>query len=403
MEQDSFTSAMPGSWVQNIGGHITFMPNPLPRDTTWMGSLLGLLNDSALELGRLQGALQQLDGLHPDLLLRPLIRREATLSSRIEGTLAAEEDLALFEVSDRVEDEVPDVRELRNYARALEWGATEVANTGITPAFVKRLHQMLMTNIRGGDDTPGQFRVKQVLIGGDGTYSRAKFVPAPAVHVGALIDDLTAFMADAKAIPPLVRAAMAHYQFETIHPFKDGNGRVGRLLIAIQVVRDFQMQLPALHMSAYFEADRRSYYDGLLNLSKTGRWADWTEYFLLGVVRQAKDTVDRLGSLRDLRRAYRQKFERARGSVLTAKAIDLLFQQPAVTIRTLADHLGVTNTAAQQHIKRLEDAGILKEATGKTYGRVFIAREIIDLARKSSKLRELPPIFEASNSSQRRL
>lgn len=383
MDIKDFTTHMPGEWVLNTAGHRTFLPRSLPREVGWLGPMVGLVGEASVELGRLQGALQHEDGLSPGLLLRPLVHREATLSSRIEGTVAAEEDLALYEGgATDVEARVPDVRELHNYLTALEWGSKEVATAGITKAFVRRLHQLLMAGVRGGDDTPGQFRTKQVLIGGDGSYEKAKFVPPSALHVDPLIDDLLDFVASARAYPPVVRAALTHYQFETIHPFNDGNGRIGRLLISIQVLRDLGMELPALHMSAYFESDRRAYYDGLLNLSQTGDWSKWTTYFLKGVIAQARDTSQRLGELRNLRRSYQQKFQRARGSVLTGKAIDLLFRHPAVTARSVAQHLDVTPSAAQRHVDLLVSAGILSEITGRDYGRRYLATGIIRAARE---------------------
>ncbi len=179
---------------------------------------------------------------------------------------------------------------------------------------------------------------------------------------------------------------MTHYQFETIHPFRDGNGRVGRLLIALQIMRDLEMPVPALHMSPYFERNRRAYYDGLLALSQTGNWLPWITYFLSGIVDQANDTVNRVGALRRLRAEYRAKFQTARGSALLLKVIDLLFTHPGIDVRFAAGQLGVTYNSAQKHVERLVDAGILDEVTGRDRGRVYLARDIIRVAREAVAL-----------------
>jgi Fic family protein len=270
----------------------------------------------------------------------------------------------------------------------MEWGGEMVRGEEgreITVGLICELHQRLMDGVRGGDKTPGRLRERQVLIGGNGSYESAEFVPPSALHLRELLEDLCLFVREAREIPPLVRTAMAHYQFETIHPFNDGNGRVGRLLIGLEIVRDFGLPSPALHMSPYFEADRRAYYDGLLAVSQRGALADWTEYFLKGVVTQAEDAIARMGALRRLRREYRGKFEGKQSPEKTLRVIDQLFKNPAVTVRTVADGLQTSPKTAEAHIKRLIEAGLLVEVTGRNYGRVFIAREIVRVARESVK------------------
>lgn len=383
MNPKDFSERSAGRLVQNLEGNLAFAPNLLPPKVAWLPTVLAGLNDATWQMGRLDGTLVAHDGISPGLLLRPLLQREATLSSRIEGTVTDESQLALFEVREKTEEGVPDVREVSNYLRALEWGVEIVRQRGITVTLIRQLHERLMHGVRGGDQNPGQFRDCQVYLGAGGRgIASAKFVPPPYAEVPHLIENLVHFIREDRTLPPLIRAAIAHYQFETIHPFRDGNGRVGRLLIALQVLSDLDMQVPALHMSPFFERNRRPYYDGLLDVSQLGDWPGWVGYFLSGIAEQARDVMTRLTKLRDLRNSYRERFGNMTGSLIMYRLIDLLFKKPAVDIATVASELSITRPPAAKHLRRLMDGNVLREMTGMERDRVFLAEEIMKIVQE---------------------
>jgi Fic family protein len=234
-----------------------------------------------------------------------------------------------------------------------------------------------MERVRGGDKTPGEFRTGQNFIGRSGQIEEARFVP-PAAHVlPEALELFERFLQSPTSLPPLVRLALIHYQFEALHPFNDGNGRIGRLLITLSLCVDAILPQPLLYLSAFFEKHRQEYYDGLLQVSQEGRWEEWITFFLRGATSEAMDAVDRAGRLRELQGSYHSQVQRARSSALLIKLIDELFHSPAITASRATKVLGVTVRAAQGALDRLIEAGILQEVTGQKRYRVYIAREVV--------------------------
>ena len=333
-------------------------------------------------LGKLAGAGEMLP--NPHLLIGPFVRREAVLSSRIEGTVANEEDLVLYRVDPEVETRRPDTREVRNYVTALEYGLKRLADLPVSLQLLRELHSRLLKGVRGADKSPGEFRDRQNFIGTPGMPLKdARFVPPPVKEMREALDAFEKFLRAPSERPFLVDLALLHYQFEAIHPFRDGNGRVGRLLIPLLLCERKILTKPLLYLSAYLEQHRVRYMDLMLSVSQRGEWENWIEFFLHGIAEQAMDGVERATKLMALWQDYRKRLQTARMSILAQNLVDQLFQQPALSVNTAQDVLGVSFASAQNNVMRLVSLGILKEVTGRKRDRIFIAPEILQLTGAS--------------------
>lgn len=306
------------------------------------------------------------------------------MSSRIEGTQASLSDLLFFEAADLRAREVPDVREVANYVRALEYGLERFKELPLSLRLIREIHEILMQGVRGESQTPGEFRKSQNWIGPPGcTLIDASYVPPPVEQMTVALDAFEKYLHAPTQIPPLIRMALIHYQFEAIHPFLDGNGRVGRLLISLLLCANELLPQPLLYLSAYFERHRESYYRHLLNVSQVGRWNQWIVFFLEAVSTQAKDAVSRSGRLLDLWNNYRNRMQEARSSALLLQVIDELFRSPVLTNQLVSERLSVTPRSTQLHIERLIAEGILHEATGRKRNRVYVANEVLSAIEDS--------------------
>lgn len=359
---------------------MAFVPPPLPPEVTLDPELVSALSEADRNLGLLAGAGEWWP--NPHLLIRPFMRREAVLSSRIEGTQASVADLVLFEASPRASS-APDVREVANYVRALELGVREDRALPISLRLMRELHGELMADVGGAHLTPGEFRTSQNWIGPPGcTLNQATFVPPPPEDMRDALDAFEKYLHKESDLPPLIRLAIAHYQFEAIHPFLDGNGRVGRLLVTLLLDEWKLLPQPLLYLSAFFDRRRSEYYQLLLGVSVAGNWGDWITFFLTGIAEQSTDVVDRARRLFALRERYRAELHSARSSALPLKLVDFLFEQPAVTVAQARDLLDVSPRAARMNVAKLEEAGIVREFTKKARNRIYIAPEILDLLRE---------------------
>ncbi len=373
MDRSEYDNQSPGKLVRTADGGPAFVPDPLPPPVAWDTPLVSAVATAGTALGRLAEVGRLMP--NPHLLIRPFVRREAVLSSQIEGTLASFDDLVLFEFDDEVEKRTPDVREVSNYVRALEHGLSRVNTLPLSRRLICEMHEILMQGVRGGDQTPGEFRRNQVHIGQRGqTIAEARFVPPPpGEHVDRAMADLEDYLHAPSELPAVVRLALVHYQFEAIHPFNDGDGRVGRLLISLMLCLEGVLPQPLLYLSAWFERHRAEYYDGLMHVSQRGCWGEWMNFIARGVAHEAMDAVYRATRLRDLQVEYTERVRTARTSALLLKLIESLFAQPAVTAATVRELLDVTPRTAQQHIDRLREAGILTEITGRKRDRIYLA------------------------------
>jgi len=341
-------------------------------------------NEAALlALGELRAIIPSLP--NPRLITNPFLRREAILSSRIEGTQVELEQLYLVESakqppSNKESDKKRDAREVINYVRALEYGLQQIGKLPICNRLLKEVHKRLMLGVRGKHKMPGQFRNMQNFIGRSDRITDAKFVPPPADHVERCMYDLEKYTNNVANdnLPMLVRIALVHYQFEAIHPFADGNGRLGRLLISLLLCEREILPEPLLYLSAYFERYRDRYVARLWEVSHQGAWTDWILFFLNGVQHEAIDAGRRARRILDLREQYREALQK-KGSTAGLTLVDVLFDTPWITVRGAAKLLHMTYNGAKNNIDKLQKEGIIAEGPRLGRNRIFIAKTILNV------------------------
>ncbi|HEV7426621.1 MAG TPA: Fic family protein [Thermoanaerobaculia bacterium] len=376
MNESDFTAPAAGRIVRTNDGAPAFVPSPLPPELPLSWTMLDAITRAERAVANLRGVGATLP--NPHLLIAPFARREAVLSSRIEGTQASVGDLVAFEAGSTPADSA-DVHEVANYVAALDYGLERLKEFPPSLRFIREVHERLMRGVRGGSSNPGEFRHLQNWIGAPGSrIENAKYVPPPVADMHKALDEFEKFLHAPSHLPSLIRFALIHYHFEAIHPFLDGNGRVGRLLITFLFHTEELLDHPLLYLSGFFERHRADYYRLLLGVSMHGEWEEWIAYFLTAVAEQATDAVRSANKLLALRQEYRNRTTSARSSALLGAMIDRLFQLPAITITAAARELDVTYRAAKMNVDKLVTAGILTEpATARN--RVYMAREIIDL------------------------
>jgi Fic family protein len=378
MRPEDFSPNSSGDLV-SISVHGTpmwaFAPRPLPPVWDLPIEIINRLVAAERAMGELNGLAQQLP--NPYLLINPYIRREAVASSRIEGTRTDLRELLLFEADARTSEAVDDASEVENYVTALQYALSKPEDRAISLSLIRETHQLLMTGVRGSDKRPGEFRPAQVFISSRGARE-ARFIPPPPDMVEPLMRDLESFIVTDSEIPQLVRIAMIHYQFEAIHPFLDGNGRTGRVLISMLLGEWNMLRQPILYLSEFFERHRRDYVDGLLYVSQRGEWNEWIAFFLDAVIEQAYDGARQGQSILTLREEYRKRYQAAR-SIRLLPLIDALFMRPVFTATQISEALGWPRYSAQRLLEPLIADGLLEEVTGKQRNRIFLAPEIMRL------------------------
>ena len=377
---------IPGKSVSQ-GSYSAFVPAPLPPDLDWSAKLISALSDADRLVGRLAGEGGRLP--NPHILIRPFVRREAVLSSKIEGTQATLSELLAAEAGAAVDRSPEDLREVGNYVTALEHGIFRLKKLPISVRLIRELHEKLMTAVRGHHATPGHFRKVQNWIGKPGsTAATASYIPPPPEEVEPCLAAWEKFLHESTS-PPLVTIALAHYQFEAIHPFLDGNGRVGRLLITLFLIERQILPTPLLYLSAFFEASRRDYYDGLRGVSERGAWNDWLEYFLLGVARMSEDALSRATRINQLLAQW-QRTVSGESTNNPLRMVELLGANPFITTKGAAETLRIAFTTAQRTIERLERSGIVKQVGEAKRGRVYCAHDLLDILEEPALMNWVP-------------
>jgi Fic family protein len=361
-----------------------YVPPPLPpTPPVDVGGLLPLIEQANRALGRLDGITSILPA--PPLFLFMYVRKEALLSSQIEGTQSSLSDLLLFE-----NDEIPlvgieDVQEVSNYVAAMEHGLKRVADGfPLSLRLIREIHDVLLRKGRGSSKQPGEFRRSQNWIGGT-RPGNAIFVPPPPRDMMDCLDNFEKFLHDDKT-PSLVRAALAHVQFESIHPFLDGNGRLGRLLITLMLCAEGVLKQPMLYLSLYFKKRRQEYYDLLQAVRDRGAWEAWIEFFLNGVVETANESVEtaqQLLALFDEDRALIRSLGRSSAAPLHVH--ELLQREPIIGILPASRALKVTHPTVMKAIRNLQNLGIVKEVTGKRRGRLFAYTRYMDILNRGTE------------------
>jgi Fic family protein len=373
---------IPGKRVSQ-GSYSAFVPAPLPPELDWTPRLISALSDADRLVGRLAGEGGRL--ANPHILIRPFVRREAVLSSKIEGTQATLGELLAAEAGAIVNRSPEDLQEVGNYVVALEHGISRLKKLPLCVRLTRELHKKLMTGVRGHQAEPGRFRNIQNWIGKPGsTVATASYIPPPPGEVEPCLAAWEKFLHESN-LPPLVTIALAHYQFEAIHPFIDGNGRVGRLLITLFLIERQILPAPLLYLSAFFEASRRDYYDGLRGISERGAWNDWIEYFLLGVARMSEDALSRATRINQLLAQWQKRVSGA-SSKSPLRVVELLGANPFITTNGVANRLGVAFTTAQRAIERLERVGIVKQMSEAKRDRVYCAGALLDILEEPARL-----------------
>jgi len=374
LRSDAFTSQDRGVVRKTLDGFWAFYPEPLPRRLDLTPEMMVLLDESTGAVHRLGGVGRLLP--NPHLLIGPHLRLEAVLSSRIEGTKTDVGQLLRFEVGQAsAPTDVDDAREVQNYVLAMEHGLRRIRDGfPMSIRLMREMHERLLAGVRGQHRQPGELRSSPVWIGGS-TLNDAVFVPPPPDAMQCALSDLERFLHE-DCLPLLVQLALAHYQFEVIHPFLDGNGRIGRLLIPLCLVLRRVLYQPLLYLSAYFEQHRSEYYDRLLITSQTGDLMPWLSFFLHGVRHQAKDAEERTVRLVELQHQMRNQLLDEKLPTSVVRLAEYLFSAPVVSASRVADVLGVTRPTAHAAIDGLVERGDLREVTGRARGRIYEAPRI---------------------------
>lgn len=378
MDRTRFHSTSAGRIVRTPEGYDAYVPAPLPPHIDYRKDLVLALSRADAGLSELSVAGEQLP--NPHLLIAPYLRQEAVLSSRIEGTRTTLSELLMDEVSATPPHRDPDdLQEVRNYIEALEYGIARLDGLPLSLRFVRELHERLMRGVRGAHMTPGEFRRSQNWIGPPGsTLATATYVPPPVVEMNHALSDWELFLHDRTSLPDLVQCALIHEQFEAIHPFLDGNGRVGRLLITLFLTERRRLTQPLLYLSAYIEAHRSDYYDALLGVRTHGDWHSWLLFFLTGVRETSVRAARQAREIMRIREDFRQ---RVQGKPKALALVDELLRTPYMTVAEAQRLLGVSNPTARTAVQTLVTAGLLEEVGERVWRRLYVARPVLDALR----------------------
>lgn len=366
--------------MRTVDGHAAFVPALLPPMIQFDVPLV-------LALSRADAALSELSGLgrqlpNPHLLIAPYLRREAVLSSRIEGTQASLADLLADEAGQSSQVPADDVLEVRNYVAALEYGIVRLQSLPLSLRLVRELHEKLLQRVRGERATPGRFRRSQNWIGPPGsTLATASCVPPPPGEMKQALGGWERFLHRRDELPDLVQCALMHEHFEAIHPFLDGNGRVGRLLITLFLIERERLSQPLLYLSEYIERERGDYYACLRRIRTHGDWAGWLHYFLAGVRWSARRAAVQARELMDLRERMRRKVQDSPKALVL---VDELFVNPHINTARVKTRLGVSDPTARGALAELERAGLIQETSGRQWGRQYLARGVLRAIEKPS-------------------
>jgi Fic family protein len=381
-----------GRYIRQATGYRAFIPAPLPPVPTVQisGEIQRLLSQADRALGRLDGSIQTLP--NPDLFVFMYVRKEAVLSSQIEGTQSSLNDLLAAEASILSPDQPKDVDEVVNYVHAMNYGLTRLHELPLSVRLIREIHAELLKGVRGSLLTPGELRRSQNWIGPHGcTLMDAAFVPPPPEDVPSALGNLETFLHAPTDLPALLQIGLAHVQFETIHPFLDGNGRVGRLLITFYLCERGILLKPVLYLSHFFKKHRTTYYELLQSVRDTGDWERWLIFFLRGVIEvsaQATDTARAILALREEHRAA-VTTHLARAAANGHRVLEHLYERPIVSVADIQTLLGTTYPAASNVVTRLTELKILREITGYRRNRLFRYESYIQLFSETQA--EPPP------------
>lgn len=374
-----------GKIIKTLTGYAAFRPNALPPKFEWNNVLVNSLSRADHILGMLSREGSKLP--NPHLLIRPFITREAVLSSKIEGTQATLGEVLAQDAGIHVDRNSEDLQEVHNYIHALDYGLLRLKEFPLSLRLIKEIHGELMQGGRGAHATPGEFRKSQNWIGSPGsTLNTAKYVPPMPDDLPDCLSSFEKFLHD-RTLPPLVHIAMCHYQFEAIHPFLDGNGRIGRLLITLLLIARKVLPSPILYLSAFFEATRDEYYKQLYSVSSRGAWNDWFLYFLDGVAQQGSDVLSRAERINSLITDWQIKVG-SHSEGIIQEIVRNLAVNPYCTVKKTAENMNIAFTTAQRAIKKLEGLGILTQTSPGQRDRIYCAKPILAILEEPTSMTE---------------
>lgn len=362
-----------GRYVRQTDGYAAFIPAALPPDPPieFSARLATLLSRADIAIGRLDGEIRNVP--NPDLFVAMYVRREAVLSSQIEGTQSTLEDLLAVELEPRAADFAQDVDEIVNYVAALKYGLDRLSELPLSLRLIREIHEQLLRGVRGANKQPGQFRRQQNFIApaGGRSIEDATFVPPPVPHMREAVHDFELFLHSEDELPVLVHVGIAHAQFETIHPFMDGNGRVGRLLVTFLLMHRGVLHRPLLYLSLFLKRHREEYYDRLMAIRDEGDWEAWLEFFVRGVAETAEEATVKARAIVELRDEHLTAIDSAGFATNARRLLDLLYRRPLVDVPLVRDELSVAFGTANKLVDQLVDIGIVREVTGRRRDRVF--------------------------------
>jgi Fic family protein len=393
-----------GRVVRQPSGYVAFVPAPLPPDPPLEidEQMLTLVADATLALGRLDGIAENVPD--PDFFVAMYVNREAVLSSQIEGTQSTLDDLLAVDIAPGTRGLPDDVEEVVNYVNAMNYGLSRLATLPLSLRLIREIHAELLKGGRGAHRTPGEFRKTQNWIGPEGApLSQATFVPPPVPAMHEALDNFERFLHSDRRAPLLMDAGLAHAQFETIHPFLDGNGRVGRLLITFLLVHGGALQRPLLYLSYYFKLRRAEYYDRLMAVRLDGDWEGWLRFFLRGVSETATEARVTAQQIFDLREEHRQLVLDQSIAPNGLNLLALLFRRPLINVALVARELDVSFQTANVLVGRFDELDLLQEITGARRGRIFRYEPYVRLFREPEPTQDQivePETTEAGGESQ---
>ncbi len=372
-----------GKIVRTLTGYEAFVPNPLRPPFEWNNALVSSLSRADHILGMLSREGSKLP--NPHLLIRPFITREAVLSSKIEGTQATLGEVLANDAGAFVDRNPNDLQEVHNYILALDYGIKRLSDFPLSLRVIKEIHAQLMQGVRGAHGTPGEFRRTQNWIGAPGsTLNTAKYVPPTVDDLMDCLGSFEKFLHD-RTLPPLIQIGLCHYQFEAIHPFLDGNGRMGRLLITLLLIERKILPSPLLYLSAFFEATRDEYYKQLYSVSSQGSWHDWLSYFLNGVATQASDALSRAERINALIIDWQIKVG-GNNSKILQDIVKHFAVNPFLTTKKIIETMNVVFTTAQRAIDKLEVLGIVAQVSAGKRDRVYCATQILNILEEPTNI-----------------
>lgn len=356
----------------------TFVPNPLPPSVEYDNEMVRLVEQAASNLNELDGISTNLPS--PEVFIRPYILKEAVLSSQIEGTQTSFEEAVVNSLSESEIESRKDMEEVQNYVKALNYGIDRLGKEPLTVDLIKRIHEKLMSGVRGQDKSPGSFRDKQVHTGDIGAPREdADYVPMRPEKIEESMENLVEFINEESETPYLVKSALVHYQFEAIHPFEDGNGRMGRLLIVLDMIDQKKLSRPLLYLSEFFNNNRGRYYDSLMKVSRDGDYVNWIKFFLRAVKVQSNESRKSAQKILEKKEEYKSKLRENNEREEVIVLMENIFDLEPRTVNEVSEELDVTYHTARNYIKKLQDYGVLdvKDETAKQ--KEFVAKDLIEI------------------------